>query len=554
MSKLQWKIWKEDKNIIDKFLEDYNLTLLEAALATTESITSKTFVDYKKNPEKASLYFLNKLSEFTDTPIEDLFETESYTRDNINIENKMYKINEFHNGILYSLKTKKNETQMQKLYHILDVIHLPIISSIGDEFSGKRKIFSEFEPCLKKVDFKSSVCFVVNEDYTLEIFKEVFDLGEFDEFESTKFIKLKNQKERVFNPRQIINKYYLKKWEPTNECDNFIIIFSKNDLFKNFTLIDYPEYSYIETQKNSIQEKDINLLIKHQYYADYCFYFGAISRFLTILDTPILKFIITHSSPKNSKLLATKSDLRNDITNLELSIPEIKLKDNNSYSLDIPLSFNLENYPKENIIKYDQSSLLKLINTFLTSYLSSSFIANLDLDELYSNFLQTLSLENENSGSENNDIKANQEILKQIFDELYATIIGNQDKNSINVISKWINNIKIKTPIGQSLSKKSFTELLSFMYEYIKEITEKSLKIDNRFCLLKKYRFRLHENFIVASLFLYFGNIILPFINSEKSFSKGTPDTWEKKIVKQINISKDHYDSYIKTMISILEV
>ena len=59
---------------------------------------------------------------------------------------------------------------------------------------------------------------------------------------------------------------------------------------------------------------------------------------------------------------------------------------------------------------------------------------------------------------------------------------------------------------------------------------------------------------LVASLFLYFGNIILPFINSEKSFSKGTPDTWEKKIVKQINISKDLYDSYIKTMISILEV
>ena len=88
MSKLQWKSWKDDKNIIDKFLEDYNLTLLEAALATTESITSKTFVDYKKNPEKASLYFLNKLSEFTDTPIEDLFETESSTRDNIKIENK----------------------------------------------------------------------------------------------------------------------------------------------------------------------------------------------------------------------------------------------------------------------------------------------------------------------------------------------------------------------------------------------------------------------------------------------------------------------------------
>lgn len=546
MSKLQWKSWKDDKNIIDKFLEDYNLTLLEAALATTESITSKTFVDYKKNPEKASLYFLNKLSEFSDTPIKDLFETEAPISDNIKIENKTYKINEFHKALLYSLKTKKNENQMEKLYHILECGHLPIISSIGDEFSGKRKIFSEFEPCLKKLDLKNSVCFVVHEDYTLEIFKEIFGSNEFDEFQSTKFIKLKNQKERVFNPRQIINKYYLKKWESTKEDDNFIIIFSKNDLFKNFTLIDYPEYSYVETQRYRIQEKDINLLIKYQFYADFCFYFGAISRFLTILDTPILEFLFTLSSPENSKLVATKTNLRNDITNIELSIPEIKLKDNNSYSLDIPLSFNFKIYPKENIIKYNQSSFLEHIDIFLDSFLSSSIYVGLDLDELYSEFVQSLSLKNENSWSENNDIKNNQETLKQIFDELYTTIIGNQDKNSINVISKWVNNIKTNPSIEQNLSKKSFTELLSFIYDYINEITEKSLNINPRFYLYK--------DLIVSSLFLYFGNIILPFINSEKSFSKGTPDTWEKKIVKKINISKELYNSYIKTIISILEV
>ena len=203
MSKLQWKTWKEDKHIIDKFLEDYNLTLLEAAVATTESTTSKTFVYYKKNPEKASLYFLNKLSEFTDTPIKNLFEIESTTIGNFNIENKMDKINEFHKGMLYSVKTKKNANLMQMLYHLLEFIYLPIISSIGDEFSGKRKIFSDFEPCLNKDDFKNSVCFVVNEDFTLKIFENVFGIDKIEEYQSTKFIRLKNQNEKVFNPHQI---------------------------------------------------------------------------------------------------------------------------------------------------------------------------------------------------------------------------------------------------------------------------------------------------------------------------------------------------------------
>ena len=63
-----------------------------------------------------------------------------------------------------------------------------------------------------------------------------------------------------------------------------------------------------------------------------------------------------------------------------------------------------------------------------------------------------------------------------------------------------------------------------------------------------------HIDLIVSSLFLYFVNIILPFINSEKSFSKGTPETWEKKIAKKINISKELYNSFIKNIISIFEV
>ena len=541
MSKLQWKTWKEDKNIIDKFLEDYNLTLLEAAVATTESTTSKTFVDYKKNPEKASLYFLNKLSEFTDTPIKNLFEIESTTIGNFNIENKMDKINEFHKGMLYSVKTKKNANLMQTLYHLLGSIHLPIISSIGDEFSGKRKIFSDFEPCLNKDDFKNSVCFVVNEDFTLKIFENVFGIDKIEEYQSTKFIRLKNQNEKVFNPHQIINEYYLEKWESTNDKDNFIIIFSKNNLFKNFTLIDYPEYKYEESQKHRIQATDINLLIKYQYFADFCFYFGAISRFSTILDTPILKFLFKLSEPQNIKLLATKTNLRKDITNLEFAIQEIQLKNNNSYSLDIPLSFNFKNFPKENIIKYNKNSFLEHIDDFLDTYLAN-IDTNLNLDEAYSFFVQILSSKDEMLPSNNDDMESIKKELIQIFDELYITIIGDENRNSITVISEWIKEL----PVEQNLNKKIFTELLDFMYEYINENTDKRLK--------SNFYMHIHIDLIVSSLFLYFVNIILPFINSEKSFSKGTPETWEKKIAKKINISKELYNSFIKNIISIFEV
>ena len=541
MSKLQWKTWKEDKNIIDKFLEDYNLTLLEAAVATTESTTSKTFVDYKKNPEKASLYFLNKLSEFTDTPIKNLFEIESTTIGNFNIENKMDKINEFHKGMLYSVKTKKNANLMQTLYHLLGSIHLPIISSIGDEFSGKRKIFSDFEPCLNKDDFKNSVCFVVNEDFTLKIFENVFGIDKIEEYQSTKFIRLKNQNEKVFNPHQIINEYYLEKWESTNDKDNFIIIFSKNNLFKNFTLIDYPEYKYEESQKHRIQATDINLLIKYQYFADFCFYFGAISRFSTILDTPILKFLFKLSEPQNIKLLATKTNLRKDITNLEFAIQEIQLKNNNSYSLDIPLSFNFKNFPKENIIKYNKNSFLEHIDDFLDTYLAN-IDTNLNLDEAYSFFVQILSSKDEMLPSNNDDMESIKKELIQIFDELYITIIGDENRNSITVISEWIKEL----PVEQNLNKKIFTELLDFMYEYINENTDKRLK--------SNFYMHIHIDLIVSSLFLYFVNIILPFINSEKSFSKGTPETWVKKIAKKINISKELYNSFIKNIISIFEV
>lgn len=50
-------------------------------------------------------------------------------------------------------------------------------------------------------------------------------------------------------------------------------------------------------------------------------------------------------------------------------------------------------------------------------------------------------------------------------------------------------------------------------------------------------------------------DIILKFYDDSRwQYKKGTPDTWEKKIVKKINISKELYNSYIKTIISILEV
>lgn len=60
--------------------------------------------------------------------------------------------------------------------------------------------------------------------------------------------------------------------------------------------------------------------------------------------------------------------------------------------------------------------------------------------------------------------------------------------------------------------------------------------------------------FIVASLFLYFGNDILPLINNETSFSKGTYNTWKKKLYKKIPITNELYDSLTNIILTILEV
>ena len=67
--------------------------------------------------------------------------------------------------------------------------------------------------------------------------------------------------------------------------------------------------------------------------------------------------------------------------------------------------------------------------------------------------------------------------------------------------------------VEQKINKESFIKILDFIYDYIDTNTEKE------FNKIGKSR---HKDFIVASLFLYFGNNILPLINNETSFSKGT--------------------------------
>lgn len=547
MSELNWKSWKENKTIIDKFLKDYNLTLLEAALATTESKTPKTFVDYKKNPQKASLYFLYKVSEFTNTPIEDLFETQSNEQTDFEYTNKMTEIIELHKiCFLYLKSSNKNQSHGKYIQSFFNTVRLPIISSLGDEFSGKRKIFSHFEPCLNDTIFKDFMCFVVHEEYAMEVFKNTFGENCLETVESTKFIKLANQRNSFFDPRQIVNKYYLKNWEIAKDNNGIVVIFSKNSVFKDFILIDYPEYRYEETTEYRIQDSDIELLIKYQYFADFCFYFGAISRFLTILDTPILKFLFTLSGENYVKLFVTKLELRKDIKEIDFTVQS--LKENNSYSLDIPFSFNNtreEDSIKKNIIKLDNPLLLlQGIRDFLDTYLSHNYIfSNINCDN---SIIDNFKVEFINTFSHNPPVPTNNESdkndLKNIFEELYKITIGESDKKSIKVISEWMSD---QNSVEQKINKESFIKILDFIYDYIDTNTEKE------FNKIGKSR---HKDFIVASLFLYFGNNILPLINNETSFSKGTYNTWKKKLYKKIPITKELYDSLTNIILTILEV
>lgn len=557
MAELNWKPWKENKTIIDKFLKDYNLTLLEAALATTESKTPKTFVDYKKNPEKASLYFLQKLSEFTDTPIEDLFEKPSNDQTDFQYTNKMDKIVELHKFCFSYLKSSnKSQSCGKNIQPFFNTVRLPIISSLGDEFSGKRKFFSSFEPCLNVKIFQESICFVVHEDYGMEAFKNTFGENSFETIKTTKFIKLTNQRENFFDPRQIINEYYLKNWEIAKDNNGVIVIFSKNNVFKDFILIDYPEYRYEETTEHKIKDSDIKLLIKYQYFADYCFYFGAISRFLTILDTPILRFLLTLSGESYVKFFVTKLELRKDIKNIDFTVQN--LKENNSYSLDIPFSFNGSigkglnegNSIKENIIMLDDPLLLlQEIGDFLDFYLSSYIFNDINceknlIDNFKVEFINTLSQENDYTSKDIESVKNN---LRKGFDELYKIIIGESDKKSIKVISEWMSD---QDSVEQKINKESFIKILDFVYDYISINTEREL---NKIKEVHHEEVQ-YKDFIVASLFLYFGNNILPFINNETSFSKGTYDTWKKKLYKKIPITKELYDSLTNMILSILEV
>ena len=521
----QWKRYgNTDNTILEQFLHDYKLTIDEGAKALNSN--SRAFKEIITNANKADVDFIERFCELSGYKENELFENKIDIFSNN--DSNLFDIHELYNNLkefqkrFLDNKEKLNISMAQEVGMFCN-LHKPIISLIGDVYANKNACFENYIPQLSLLKNTKLPAYIFSyedcsslegvEDYS------VITPGNENYFEPS----------MAFDPQYIqscdIEKYKEDKVYPRNSV---IVIKSNCLLLKNCILLVLPDFNY-EADSERIDIESLGLLVSYVPYSDIIIFFDAISRLLTLSETPLIQYFLSNMEC-NKRLLfvATKKDLNKELQSDSGYIEKQKKiqekKSNNSY--DKAYSFKPLN-----------KSQIELIQNLIFFYdKSSEFIYK--LNEICASFNQTI--------EDNIRIYDNLEDvinLPPISGDLIREINDRMDqelKLSFTNASE-VQYIKsILDTEGISLGKLGLESFLIFIQLYSSEVLKNITKIHP--FLSPDYV----TKYILPECNLYMGNLILPMIRENTSFSKGTSETWAKKISKKIqnSLGSDYYKDF----------
>lgn len=509
--------WKSlnNQSVIEKFLTDYKLDLKNAAALICNAKSTKPFLELKSNPEKASLKELLLLGKYLNMEIQDLFEVKALEQEDnrTTLDSKTQKIR----SVIFDAVRKSQLLDKNLSAHFYDFFYLPIISFVGDEFSGKKDILASYE---KQYACGQTPCIITyDDDFTRELLTDVFRKFHFE----GNSIKIANEN-MPFNPRHLFDRSYLEKWKEVerqnDEMDEYsvTILLSKNDIFRNFILLDLPEYTYLNDERSigQIESRHVVNLIKYQQFANYTFFFEAISRFLTIHDAPmvyLLKGNSFHCEKQNTvKYIATRLELDRELA-LKENFDRLRQKseDNKKEEKGKPFNSYLGPY---SIFRIDNASISFEDIVFLNKHnaLTDEVInfCNDYYKQIYSN----------DFGYEVEDIVYNffDVPVSEEAEEEYQCKKNEIQKDREEIIREFYNGKAIKKCLDKD--KFSREDFVNFTMDVLNEVVRVN------YTPYKKTNSEFYSSF-----HFYVANLLFPRIFKLGNFSKGDADSWTKKIL-----------------------
>lgn|GEM_PF-5680434 len=517
------RTWKKlgmpSKNILEKFMEDYNLTIEEAASATGLK-TSRAFKKILEEPDAADGHFIGKFCSLTGYTENELFEFKEDIPGVLivgKIDSKFDKVTELQKDYLHS-KSLDNR--------IFNYVHKPVISFMGDVFAGKDDILKTYFPQVNQIAVQKMPVYCMHYD---DFAKPDNSTIVFD-----RPFYLTPQGGKLFEPSLAFDPSYIRsctiKQDETKVPDGkntVVIVRSDFPLLKNCILLNLPAYDY-ENSFGELSSETLRLLISYNLYADTIVYFDAVTRLLTISETPVIRYLM--SNEKKILIIATKKDLNKELYNKDAyrkkqeDIEGKKGNPNFSY-------YKAYSYPPK-----DDADMKKIQETlfFYESEKADTFLSTLDklCDSFKENILYdnvSFEVEEKNSGVTS---QLTSDEFEKLFEEVFREVLETvRTKEYIEYIKKILDSQKQK--------EQNIDFFLSFIQSYAENIySELRNELRNKAPILYH---------LLPEWHLYFGNLLLPLILEKKNFSKGDTKTWAKRMSRKIcdAIATESYKDFV---------
>ena len=521
------KRWKHDTvtgaTILEQFLADYKLTNEEGAKAL--GTNSRTLNAIKEDINKAEISFIENFCMFTGYNYNELFENdaEDTVRNLIEIPGAFEKVNLFQKSFLEKKSSLGYSISNEAL--IFSKIHKPIISFIGDSFAEKNICFKNTIPQLSLLKKTNLPVYLFSDN----------DCS-FPQNQTMPMVVTPSDN-KFFEPTIAFDPDYITSCKITNFNDKMtfsdnsvIIVKSDFPLLKNCIMLFLPDIMY-EESLGKITLDSLSILVNYLPYSDIIVFFDAITRLLTISETPLIQYLLNYlDCSKKLLFVATKKDLKPELARDFGYIDKQKEIQNkqttNTYDKAFsfkPLEPSQVETIQEMLFFYDNKDFFKFINILneKCNSLSEGIIKDIidfgDFSPYYGDNPELRQLV----------IKTNDEIaksLKKSFDDL----------SKKEIIKRIIETDDI------NLGKKGLESFIIFIQMYSSKILEDIPKMSP---LVSPEKVRTN---ILPECNLYIGNLILPMIREKKSFSKGTSETWAKIISKKIKntINSEYFKSF----------
>ena len=528
------KRWKRygntDNTILEQFLQDYKLTIEEGAKALNSN--PKAFKDIVINANKADIDFIERFCELSGYKENELFENKidvfSNNRDNLDIQELFTDLHTFQQRFLDN-KEKLN-ISTSKEAGIFVNLHKPIISLIGDIYANKNSCFENYIPQLTKLKSAKLPIYIFGSD-------DYANIAEYGDY----FV-ITPGNEEFFEPSMAFDTLYLQSCglekyrdDKIYQRNSVIVVKSDCSLLKNCILLMLPDLVY-EADSERIDTESLRLIVSYVPYSDIIIFFDAISRLLTLSETPIIQYLLSNMGcNKRVLFVATKIllniELQSDSGYIEKQRKLQEKKSNNSY--DKAYSFR----PLEK----SQVELIQSLIFFYNSEKPMEFIYKLnDMCSSFNKKVEDIIRSYENLEDVKDSPTVPSELIKDIFEKIDQKLtLTFNNASEIQYIKSILDTKTV------NLGKQGLESFLIFIQLYSKEVLKDITYIHPFFSSSE----RVKKN-ILPECNLYMGNLILPMIREQSSFSKGTSDTWAKKISKKIKNSLDsNYYNDFKQMI-----